>query len=103
MPPQDYGRWMIEQRLSKLRYRAWRRGFTEADLILGPFTDTHAPILTPDQLDAFEVLLDQDDHDLYDWIIGRKPTPAAFDGEVMDMLKTFRFSAHSTRRDSPGA
>jgi len=78
--------WM-DPRLNKLRYRAWRRGFSEADLIFGPFADQTAPALTPAQLDEFEVLLDQDDHDLYDWIIGRRPTPAAFDGEVMALIK----------------
>ena len=78
----------MDARLNKLRYRAWRRGFTEADLILGPFADRHAPGLTPAQLDEFETLLDQDDHDLYDWVIGRRPTPAAFDGEVMALLRS---------------
>lgn len=77
----------MDVRLNRVRYRAWRRGFTEADLIFGPFADRHAPSLTPDQLAELETLLDQDDHDLYDWIIGRRPTPAAFDGEVMALLK----------------
>jgi antitoxin CptB len=78
---------MHEQRVSKLRYRAWRRGFTEADLILGPFTDKHAPQFDSAQLDELELLLDQLDHDLYAWIIGQAPTPPAFDGPVMAMLK----------------
>lgn len=77
----------MDPRLNRLRYRAWRRGFTEADLIFGSFADRQAPTLTPSQLDAFEVLLDQDDHDLYDWVIGRRPTPAAYDGEVMALIK----------------
>jgi succinate dehydrogenase flavin-adding protein (antitoxin of CptAB toxin-antitoxin module) len=51
-------------RFGKLRFRAWRRGFREADLILGPFADTHVRSLTPSQLDDFETLLDQPDHDL---------------------------------------
>lgn len=77
----------MDPRLNKLRYRAWRRGFTEADLIFGSFADRHASALTSPQLDEFELLLDQDDHDLYDWILGRRPTPAAFDGEVMALIK----------------
>jgi antitoxin CptB len=91
---------MDQARVNRLRYRAWRRGFSEADLILGPFTDLHAPTFTAEQLDRYEALLDQDDHDLYDWIIGRKPTPPAFDGEIMAMLKDFRPSAHATRQAS---
>lgn len=87
----------MDARLNKLRYRAWRRGFTEADLILGPFADHHAPGLTPAQLEEFETLLDQDDHDLYDWVIGRRPTPAAFDGEVMALLKSTLPTARAAR------
>jgi antitoxin CptB len=89
---------MDPSRVSKLRYRAWRRGFTEADLILGPFTDTHAPTFDTAQLDELEQLLDELDHDLYAWIIGQAPTPAAFDGPVMAMLKASIADVHAGRR-----
>lgn len=90
---------MDESRLKKIRFRAWRRGFREADLILGPFADVHAHTLSPGQLDALETLLDQPDQDLYAWIIGREPTPESFDGEVMNLIKDFRFSARAARAD----
>lgn len=77
-----------ELRLKRLTYRAWRRGFREADLILGPFADERLAGLTPAQLDAFEALLDQPDQDIYDWIKGA-PAPAAFDGEILAMLRAF--------------
>ena len=64
-----------DARLKKLRFRAWRRGFREADLILGPFADKHVPGMGPDELDEFERLLDQPDHDLYAWIVGTLPAP----------------------------
>ncbi|WP_163460171.1 FAD assembly factor SdhE, partial [Escherichia coli] len=78
---------MDDTRLKKIRFRAWHRGFREADLILGPFADKHLAELTPTQVDAFEVLLDQPDQDLYAWIVGREPTPEAYDGEVLDLIK----------------
>jgi antitoxin CptB len=86
-----------DARLRKLKFRAWHRGFREADLILGPFADTHVQILTPAQLDAFEVLLEQPDHDLYEWIVGRSPTPPAFDGELLQLIKDFRYKAYEAR------
>ena len=52
---------MDDTRLKKLKFRAWHRGFREADLILGPFADSHVQSLTPDQLDLFERLLEQPD------------------------------------------
>jgi antitoxin CptB len=76
-------------RLKRLTYRAWRRGFREADLILGPFADANLARLSAAQLDAFEALLDQPDQDLYDWIKGA-PAPAALDGEMLAMLRAFR-------------
>lgn len=93
---------MDEIRLKRLRFRAWRRGFKEADLILGPFADKYGQRLTAEQLDAFETLLDQPDQDLYEWIIERRPTPTEFDGEVMRMLKQFRFEAFEAREGRNG-
>lgn len=91
-----------ETRLKKLKYRAWHRGFREADLILGPFADKHVSNLTADQLDMFEVLLDQPDQDLYEWIVEKTPTPPEFDGELMRMIKAFRFQAFEARGDDHG-
>jgi antitoxin CptB len=65
-------------RLKKLKFRASHRGFREADLILGAFADLHLDGLNEGQLDAFEVLIDQPDHDLYGWIVGQAEAPEAF-------------------------
>src|SRR3954454_22200954 len=51
-----------DARLKKLKFRAWRRGFREADLILGPFADKHCPAMGAAELDEFEALLEQPDH-----------------------------------------
>lgn len=91
-----------DARLKKLRFRAWRRGFREADLILGPFADRHVQDFSPAELDWFEALLEQPDQDLYAWIIGTQPTPAAWDGEIMSRIKQFRFEAHNARGDRNG-
>ena len=91
-----------DARLKKLKFRAWRRGFREADLILGPFADRHVPSFTPAELDWFEVLLDQPDQDVYAWIIGTLPTPAEFDGEIMNRIKDFRHQVHAVRGDDRG-
>ena len=92
-----------DTRLRKLKYRAWHRGFREADLILGPFAEKHAQGLTPAQLDVFETLLDQPDPDLYAWIVEQAPTPARFDGEVMALIKQFRFDAFEARGPGHGS
>ncbi|MDB5442357.1 MAG: hypothetical protein JWP73_733 [Phenylobacterium sp.] len=91
-----------DARLKMLRFRAWRRGFREADLILGPFADRHVESFSEAELDLFERLLEVPDHDLYAWIVGREPTTAEFDGPLMDRIKAFRFEVHKVRGDDHG-
>lgn len=77
------------ERLGRIAFRAWRRGFREADLVLGPFADQVGPTLDDAELDAFEALLETDDHELYAWIIGAAPTPAQHDGPLMIKIQAF--------------
>jgi antitoxin CptB len=81
---------MDETRLKRVRFRAWRRGFREADLILGPFADAHAASMSEADLDRFELLLEQNDHDLYAWILGSSPVPEPFDHAVLAALRAFK-------------
>ena len=93
---------MDPDRVNRIRFRSWRRGFREADLILGPFADTVAPTLSGEELDELERLLDESDHDIFAWIVGTAPTPPAFDTAIMTRLKTFRFVARDARQDLGG-
>jgi antitoxin CptB len=88
------GRSAMDTRRSKLKYRAWRRGFLEADLILGPFADARLDAMAPAELDIFESLLEQTDHDLYAWILGDERAPAAL-VEVLDEIRSHRLAAAS--------
>jgi antitoxin CptB len=63
----------LETRLKRLRIRCWRRGTREMDLLFGPYADTALASLPPEDLDAFEALLEENDHDLYAWLSGARP------------------------------
>jgi antitoxin CptB len=78
---------MDETRLKKIRFRAWRRGFREADLILGPFADTQTAAMSDERLCRFERLLDQPDHDIYAWVVRSAPVPAEFDDDLLAELR----------------
>ena len=91
-----------DTRLRRLKYRAWHRGFREADLILGPFADNYARHLSNAQLDAFEALLDHPDQDIYEWIVEKTVTPPEIDAEIMGMIKAFRDKAYEFRGDDHG-
>ena len=41
--------------------------------------------------------MEQPDQDLYEWIVERAPTPPEHDGEIMRMIKQFRFEAYESR------
>lgn len=77
-------------RLKMISYRAWHRGFREADFILGGFADAHLAGFTPAQLIEFEALLEQPDQLLYAWIVGQEPAPAEVLGDVFSMLQHYR-------------
>ena len=74
----------IRQR--RLLFRARHRGTQETDLLLGGFAETSLADFDNLQLDRFEALLDCTDTDLFDWITGRVPPPAAHDHDVMRLL-----------------
>lgn len=68
-----------EARLKKLRMRSWRRGMKEMDLILGPYADAELSQFSAEALDGYEALLDENDQDLYLWVTGAVPCPAALE------------------------
>ena len=89
-------------RLGRIQFRAWRRGFREADMVLGPFADQVAPGLDDGELDQFEALLNEEDQWLYGWIIEREPTPPEHDPALMGKIRTF-MRAHVASEVAKGA
>ena len=83
---------MDDTRIRRLKFRAWRRGFQEADLILGPFADSHVRNLSEAELDAFERLLDLPDHDVYAWIVGADPAPPEHDTSLLARIRAFQLA-----------
>ena len=79
----------LNEKRGRIAFRAWRRGFREADMVLGPFADREGPSLSEAELNEFEALLNIDDQYLYAWIIGREPTPAEHETPLMARIRTF--------------
>ncbi len=82
-----------ENRRKRLLFRSWHRGTKETDLLLGSFAERYLATFSDAELDGYEVLLDSDDGDLFDWITGRATTPAECDGQLMRLLREFRYTA----------
>ncbi len=67
-----------DARLKRLKIRSWRRGIKEMDLILGGWSDRHLTDLSRDELDLYDRLLSENDHDLYQWVSGQGTPPDPF-------------------------
>lgn len=83
---------MDQYRRSKLKFRAWRRGFRELDLLMGSFADVALPTLDEAGLDEFERLLELPDWEVYAWLVGQAEIPDAHRGPVLDALIAFRYA-----------
>ena len=62
----------------RTHFRAWHRGMREMDLILGRFADAEIAGLSPSELDDFDVLMEEQDRDIFAWLTGEAVTPPAF-------------------------
>ena len=88
-PSKDAGE-ELPMRLRRLRYRAWHRGTREMDLLLGPFADARLADMDSGELDRFEVLLDEADTDLLNWLVGYETPPADADHQLLAALLAFK-------------
>ncbi|MEM1381651.1 MAG: succinate dehydrogenase assembly factor 2 [Pseudomonadota bacterium] len=73
----------------RLLYRAMYRGFKEADIVIGRFAREHLAGLSDEETEAFRLLLEVPDQELYGWIIGRDEAPENYRGPVLEMLQAF--------------
>jgi antitoxin CptB len=76
-----------ETRRKRLLFRAQRRGFKEVDLIFGAYAEKALWTLDAAGLDQFEALLTAPDQEVYAWLRGAEPVPAAYDNPVFAGLK----------------
>jgi len=81
----------MDDRRKKLRFRAWRRGFRELDLILGPFADARLAGLDEAALDAFERLLDAPDQEVYAWVTEAADAPQDHATPTLEQIRAFRY------------
>lgn len=80
----------LEARRKRLLFRSLRRGTKESDLVIGGFARRNLDALDDGQLDRFEALLERNDPELLGWIVGLAPVPAAFENDVMTLLRNFK-------------
>jgi antitoxin CptB len=65
-----------ENRLRRLKFRAWHRGTREADYMIGGFFDRYHAMWSDDEVQWFEELIEEDDVDIMAWALGTLAVPA---------------------------
>ncbi|MBN8485423.1 MAG: succinate dehydrogenase assembly factor 2 [Sphingomonadales bacterium] len=73
-----------EDRLRRLKYRAWHRGTREADYMIGCFFDRYGAEWGETEIAWFEKLLDEEDVDIMGWALGTLSVPEEYAGPLMD-------------------
>jgi antitoxin CptB len=76
-----------QHRIKRLIMRSMRRGIKEMDLILSDFATANLGAMSDDDLALYDRMLDENDHDLYQWVTGQVAPPAPFAG-LVDRIKT---------------
>ena len=65
-----------------------RRGTRELDSLLVPYAQIRIDLMSPSEKYAFELLLEQQDPDLVDWLLGRRrPESTAIATAVDNVLR----------------
>ena len=91
----------IEQRLKRLRMRSMRRGMREMDLVLTCFCDHWLNQLNEPELSLYDLLLQENDQDIYHWIANRAEYPEQYAGLIGKISESIALRRHPNGRNSP--
>lgn len=75
-----------EHRVKRLAMRSMRRGIKEMDLILSAFAQANLHAMDDAGLTLYDRMLNENDHDLYQWVTEQVDPPADYAG-LIDRIK----------------
>ena len=74
-----------EHQIKRLTMRSMRRGIKEMDIILSRYAERRLEGFDDNMLARYDALLSENDQDLYQWVSGQKPPPAALQDMIADI------------------
>jgi antitoxin CptB len=78
----------VENNLRKqLLYRSTHHGCKETDFLIGEFVKAKLENLTKAEVQGFSQLLEEDDLQIYDWILGKDVVPEGYAAMVAEIQK----------------
>lgn len=72
-------------KVKRLAMRSMRRGIKEMDLILSSFADLNLSNMDDGALDLYDALLNENDHDLYQWVTRQVDPPEPYAALIKDV------------------
>ena len=75
-------------RIKKLRYQSWHRGWKETDILLGNFADKNLESFTEQEIDIYEKLIEESDADIWDWLVGKEPVDNPAYTEILQKIRS---------------
>lgn len=79
----------LETRRRRSHFRCWHRGMREMDLILGRFADANIQTLDPAELELLDVLMEEQDRDIFMWLTGEADVPPDADTPLFRKIAAF--------------
>ncbi len=76
-------------KIKRLNMRSMRRGIKEMDLILSAYATSQLEGMDDERLTLYDSLLDEVDHDLYQWVTGQVAAPDRFAALIADIQTRF--------------
>ncbi|WP_420003278.1 succinate dehydrogenase assembly factor 2 [Arenibacterium sp. LLYu02] len=76
-------------RIKRLAMRSMRRGIKEMDILLSGYADANLAAMEPEKMDLYDLLLRENDQDLYQWVTGQAPAPDHFHALVDEISRTY--------------
>jgi antitoxin CptB len=77
----------LETAKKKIIYKASHRSSKEMDILLGKFTMKYIDLFDEIELTLFDEILECEDEEIYQWILGKNGAPQQPTNRVLQLLK----------------
>ncbi|MEP3439829.1 MAG: succinate dehydrogenase assembly factor 2 [Hoeflea sp.] len=95
----------LDPRRRRILVRAWRRGIREMDLVIGGFADAEIAHLNETELDELELLMAEEDADIFRWVTGEQDVPDQFRTALFERMRGYvpDFEPKQTGPEAPAS
>jgi antitoxin CptB len=81
-----------QELINMLIYRSWHRGSKETDILLGDFAKSQIHTLNEEELAVYTTLIEENDWDIYEWILNEEITVPQEYASIITKIRTFNIA-----------